>query len=638
MKTKILLALLTGLFCITGCKDDLLRDIPPTTHQETPVIDSPLVYTSTNFEIKDEGNYFRLYKEGEEFYVKGAAANAFYGKVGDFGGNTIRNYSVNDTAATRQLLDEAYYNGLSVMVGIWINRVRDGFDYSDEVAVQQQYDQCEAWVKQFKDHPAVMMWALGNELNTTDASVWGKINDIGEMINRIDPAHPVTTVLPGTPIEVVQAIADSCPSFALLGINSYEGAVSLIQSKLIEAGWDKPYMVTELGQRGTWDTQVPFTSWGSTQGEGLIELTSTEKAEVYESILRSDVIPYYNSRVSCIGSFAFVWGYQDRGTVITWYPMFNRLGMALESAHTMRYMWTSTSSANYPPRIDDGEDLTLNGKTASESVISTTAAINTATIDAYDPEGDDLSYEWIVCREGISFDRDNPGFEGSLPMADGVELQADGPTATFKVSQEGNYRLNCFVYDNNDNVAHASFPFQVSFIVDDNRTPLSVSHYDNISMGMQSNTVLEQFLDAETLDKFFYSAGEPYGIDNAEAIDISYYRSSSVGLCIAAPSNSDAAQFIYKAPLGFGSWTSRNNTQFVLASQEDFSVDDFTNAVDDEKIYDIFHASVLSNTLKSLTTDDIVLFKTVEGSYGAILIKDFVNSADGTVAFDLLRN
>ena len=98
------------------------------------------------------------------------------------------------------------------------------------------------------------------------------------------------------------------------------------------------------------------------------------------------------------------------------------------------------------------------------------------------------------------------------------------------------------------------------------------------------------------------------------------------------------AQFIYKAPLGFGSWTSRNNTQFALASQEDFSVDDFISAVDDEKIYDILHASVLSNTLKSLTTDDIVLFKTVEGSYGAILIKEFVNSADGTVAFDLIVN
>jgi len=638
MKTKIFLALMLGSIFIFGCSDDLIRDLPPAEPPIKILIDSLLVNTATHYEIKNEGSYYRLYKEGEEFYIKGAAANAFYGKVDDFGGNTIRTYSVNDTLATRQILDEAYYNGISVMLGIWISRVRDGFDYNNAIAVQAQYDQCEAWVKQFKDHPAVMMWALGNELNTVDPLVWGKINDIGEMINRIDSMHPVTTVLPGTQIPIIQIIADSCSSFALLGINAYEGPVSNIQSKLLEAGWDKPYVVTELGPRGTWDGQVPFTSWGSTQGAGLIELTSTEKASSYENILRNDIIPYYNTAVSCLGSFPFVWGYQDRGTVITWYSMFNRLGMALESAHTMRYMYTSSKSSNLPPRIEYGSDLKINGKIAVESVMTSTAATNTANVDAYDPDGDNLTYEWIVCREGISFDRDNQNFEGSLPMADGVEITPNGASVTFKVTQEGNYRLNCFVFDGNDNAAHASFPFYVSFKEDENRTPKSVSHYSDISLGMQANTDLPQFLDAETIDKFFYSAQEPYGINYAAVIDISFYRSSSVGCCLAAPSNSDAAQFIYKAPLGFGAWTPRNNTQFALADPDDFSKDDFINATDDGKIYDIFHNSSLSNTIKNLTTDDVVLFKTVDGSYGAILIKEFVNAVDGTLSFDLLVN
>lgn len=619
-----------------SCKEDFLKDIPPV-FSEPPKIDSPMVQTATEYTIEEAGGYFRLYKEGEEFYVNGGASNAFIDKIDDFGGNTIRTYSVNDTAATRILLDNAYYNGVSVMLGIWISRVRDGFDYYNEEAVKAQYDQCEAWVRQFKDHPAVMMWALGNELNTTDSYVWGKINDIGEMINRIDPVHPVTTVLPGTPIPVVEAIADSCPSFELIGINSYEGPVSNVQTKLIEAGWNKPYMVTELGQRGTWDTQVPFTSWGTTGGEGLIERTSTEKGDAYETILRNDIIPYYNVPVTCLGSFAFVWGYQDRGTVITWYSMFNRFGAALESAHRMRYMWTSLHSSNLPPRIESNTDITINGKTVFDNVITTTASINKAFVKVNDPDGDALTYEWIVTREGISFDRADPGFESSLPQFSGTILTANDDSLAFKVEQEGNYRLNCFVYDGNNNAAHASFPFRVEFKVDGARTPEAVTLYSSLTMGMQANTIDKHFLDAETQSMYFYTL-EPKGIDNASVIDIAYYRSSSVGLCICNPLETTAAQYIYKGNDGFGKWSPRNNTEYVKPLPEEFDIADFNSAANDEKIYDVFYNNSPSATYKNLVVDDIVLFKTVDGAYGAILVKEFDNNTDGKVTFDMIVN
>ena len=632
MKSQYLLIL---FFILSqGCEEIQLRDIPPTINEEIE-IDSPYINTATYFTIKNEGQNYRLYREDEEFYIKGGAFNSFVDKIDDFGGNAIRTYSVNDTTETRMFLDDAYYNGVSVMLGIWINRERDGFDYYDELAVEEQYIQCEKWVKQFKDHPALMMWALGNELNTTNPVAWSKINEIGEMINSIDPAHPVTTVLPGTQIPVINVIKDNCPSFALLGINSYEGAVSLVQSKLIEAGWDKPYIITELGQRGTWDGQVPFTSWGSTSGDGLIELTSTQKAAKYETIHRHDIIPYYNTSVTCLGSYTFLWGYQDRGHVITWYSMFNRFGVSLESAHTMRKMWTSLSSSNLPPRIEDNTDIKINGKTAFESMITNTAASNTATIIATDADDDVLTYEWIITREGCSFDRDNPGFEESLPPYSEATITPNGNTASFKVPQEGHYRLNCFVYDNHDNAAHASFPFKVEFKEDENRTPKEVTLFQDILMGMQANSSVEQFIDVETLNKYFYEY-DPKGIDNAEEIDLAFYRSSVSGLCITTPLETTAAQYIYMGTYGFGNWSPRNNTQYAMPDNADFSINDFQNLTDDGMVYEVFHDATPLQTFKNISVDNIILFKSVNGSYGAILIKEFEDSTTGTVKFDIV--
>ena len=43
--------------------------------------------------------------------------------------------------------------------------MRHGFDYNDPVVVQQQLNDVRQQVIALKDHPALLIWGIGNELN-----------------------------------------------------------------------------------------------------------------------------------------------------------------------------------------------------------------------------------------------------------------------------------------------------------------------------------------------------------------------------------------------------------------------------------------------------------------------------------------
>src|SRR5690606_12922097 len=121
--------------------------------------------------------------------VKGAAYNNFLSEVPRYGGNSIRTYSVDEN--TQAVLDSALERKLTVCLGIWVNRETDGFDYDDESAVLEQKERIREQVLKYKDHPAVLMWGIGNEVDAiyTNFKVWDAIGEICDMIHEIDSHH-----------------------------------------------------------------------------------------------------------------------------------------------------------------------------------------------------------------------------------------------------------------------------------------------------------------------------------------------------------------------------------------------------------------------------------------------------------------
>ena len=102
-------------------------------------------------------------------------------------GNSFRTWRTENGKNTAlEILDEAHKYGLKVTKGIEVARERHGFDYNDEQVVANQLERIKLEVMALKDHPALLIWAIGNELNLryTNYKVWNAVNDISKMIHQ----------------------------------------------------------------------------------------------------------------------------------------------------------------------------------------------------------------------------------------------------------------------------------------------------------------------------------------------------------------------------------------------------------------------------------------------------------------------
>lgn len=109
------------------------------------------------------------------------------------GANSFRTWGVDNA---KQVLDEAHKRGLTVMLGLWLQHERHGFDYDNKMKVKQQLDYFKTVINQYKDHPALLLWGIGNELDLdyTNPNVWYAVQDIAKYAHQVDPNHPTSTV------------------------------------------------------------------------------------------------------------------------------------------------------------------------------------------------------------------------------------------------------------------------------------------------------------------------------------------------------------------------------------------------------------------------------------------------------------
>lgn len=442
---QMFMLLMVSAACSSCAKDDY----------RIPVGSDTVVQVPSKVEVRQEDGQWRLYCNGEQMYINGAACNNFYTDVAKFGGNVFRIYSCTGDD-TKEILDEAYKNGLYVNVGIYIRRERDGFDYNDEAAVRSQFEEVQACVKKFMNHPAVLMWSIGNEAesNYTNRKLWTAINDIARMIHETDPNHPTTTVLASANEDHIKNILELAPEIDILSLNTYAPNLPDVYGKITSAGWTGPYMITEFGPRGTWQMNPEperILPWGA-----LVEQTSTEKEADYLKAWQESIKP--NEKNGCIGSFVFVWGYQSHGEVLNWYGLFNKDRYSYGAVDAMQYCWTGEYPSVRAPRIETRKDMTMNGMVAEDKITVSPSSDNTAKVTATSPSGATLKYHWLIYKEGDAAE------DGSMP--DGIEGLISDPSRseiTFKApSGAGGYRLYVFVLDDvNRKVASAVIPFLV---------------------------------------------------------------------------------------------------------------------------------------------------------------------------------
>ena len=158
--------------------------------------DPRLDWRPVKVEIVGQPGSYQLLRDGAPYRPIGAGAVAgSLVSLKAHGANSIRTWHVGNG----QILDDAHALGLSVSLCLDVGRERLGFDYNDEAAVARQLIRFRAQVDQFKNHPALLTWIIGNELNigSSNPKVWNAVNEIALMIHEVDPNHPATTALAG---------------------------------------------------------------------------------------------------------------------------------------------------------------------------------------------------------------------------------------------------------------------------------------------------------------------------------------------------------------------------------------------------------------------------------------------------------
>ncbi len=182
--------------------------------------------------------------------------------------NTVRVYQdfSDDPAVTKKILDEMYRRGVFAIVNVVASKA----DFDSKRYLQT--------VKNYKDHPAVLMWEIGNEWNLNKYLFYGydnlqdAVNATNEAIAAIkeeekDSPHPISSVLgdrfqkigPPTcdrkddccndpvPGSDVGSIVAAVPGVDIWGLNIYRGE----SFYSLFADWQgltsKPFYMSEFG-------------------------------------------------------------------------------------------------------------------------------------------------------------------------------------------------------------------------------------------------------------------------------------------------------------------------------------------------------------------------------------------------------
>lgn len=208
--------------------------------------------------------------------------------------NTIRVYAPIDDKA---VLDEIAAAGLKVIIG---------FGYDQEGFFDIYSGSFIDYVNMYKNHPAILMWELGNEYNyhpewfNGDVNNWYRdMNAAAELIHENDTNHPVSTAHGDLPDNVALSLS---PNIDVWGMNVYRGD----NPEKIFSQWaaksDKPMYLSEAGA----DSYMTIESDGFKQGEN-------EKAQAQANASILDKILENRDLCAGVTLFSFTDGWWKAG-------------------------------------------------------------------------------------------------------------------------------------------------------------------------------------------------------------------------------------------------------------------------------------------------------------------------------------
>jgi len=244
-----------------------------------------------------------LYKEYSDIDVP---------KMAEAGMNALRTYR---PILDLSILDKLFEHGIRVMVPIMPNSATTT---EEDIAYV---------VNMLKDHPAVLMWSLGNEwnlntfynpgLSVDDCVEW--IRMASSVIKKLDKNHPIATVY-GDASPAVESMVPRLPDVDVWAMNVYRfDSFRDLFTKWDQVGINKPLILGEFGV-DAWDSSSEaggqfnagsnLVTGGKYRPDIQADVTDKLMKEIYEASTKTPGDVKVTS-----GGFIFAWSdeYWKRG-------------------------------------------------------------------------------------------------------------------------------------------------------------------------------------------------------------------------------------------------------------------------------------------------------------------------------------
>ena len=387
---------------------------------------------------------FELQRNSEPYYIKGAGAKDHFDLLVKSGANSIRIWSTNNNA----LLDSAHQYGLTVTLGLHVRPERSGMDYNDEYAVKGQIEYLKNEVLKYKDHPALLIWGIGNEvdLRYSNFKVWETIEIIAKFIKEVDPHHPTMTVIAGVDPSKAFYIKKYCPSVDILGLNVY-GSIENAGANLRKFNWDKPYIVSEWGVNGPFEAKK--TSWGA-KIEPPNGIKGDQRQRRYLELIEKD-------KERCLGSYCFLWGQKQESTA-TWHGIFLSNGNPTEAVDVMQYCWMGKWPQSRAPSI---RNISLdNIGWRKDHVLAPSVQAN-LSIELQKYNNKEVIVEYVLFPEAFSNKIGGDIQKSPDPIKFKIVNQSDTELTFISPKKKGAYRLFAYVKNDKGQSSVANIPLLV---------------------------------------------------------------------------------------------------------------------------------------------------------------------------------
>ncbi len=245
----------------------------------------------------------KRFERFETFQIKGVCGDRDLDRLATLGVNSVRGYTIDEPREMLKKLDHANRLGMKMIVSEWMphhgdNKNKEGvvwnFDY--HVKGDQMVEKLIEKIEGIGDHPAILMWGLGNEVHLEEPYL-RVVNRMSQEIHKRFPHHITSLTMVNAKPEHIQKIKEFAPDIDVLGVQCYSRGAVRGGIKNAETHWGKPFYLSEFNTNGPWN--FGKTEWGVELDEPVTRKLNDLK-DCYAAIDESSL---------CLGSTVFVWGH-----------------------------------------------------------------------------------------------------------------------------------------------------------------------------------------------------------------------------------------------------------------------------------------------------------------------------------------